>query len=637
MKAKFFLTGLVGILLTACTGEIALDDKANGRENSFLKVEVADGFTDAFTRANYSGFPTTTFETGDAIGVYGFDGSSYVTNNIRFVKQNDGSWLPDEEIPYIEDCAYYAYFPYRSTVYTPSTSGTVDDIDTKFANFISDASNYFWQADQSTKVGYTYSNLMIAVGEETDVDDDAVTVKFTLKHKRGLAVFNGEASQATFTGNIPYLVNSTMHFLMKPTVSTEFTDDSGTYSLIAPSGYYVAHTVVLPPAEAIDLSMVDNAGNARASMTTANCYLIHSAGDYKIPLVYGNAIKNGATNSVAYMPMGGGWGDSNYTNYFLNHSGAYITAPWLTKSGSGVDAGKGLTVTSAELIWQDADGLITNVSIDEDYLKFTVGTFYPGNALIAVKDGSGTILWSWHIWATTETLENTTTVATGSHNYAVSPVNLGWVPTGRDGKQGYCPYYQWGRKEPFIPSTGNGSTTNHTVYDINGSTITGISYSNSSVTMGVNIQNPTTFYYNTTTYGPTNVTYYNKWDAQNKNTNIVTTATKKTVYDPCPPGFCVPTSNLFTFMSNSYRKMTEYDSDGAVFNTNTTGDDLWWPFLNYRDYSNGSLNSPYIRYWSATPSSNTNGVMLNSSSGTWSYGYYQYSYGCPIRPVADEY
>ncbi len=83
--------------------------------------------------------------------------------------------------------------------------------------------------------------------------------------------------------------------------------------------------------------------------------------------------------------MGGGWGDSNYTNYFLNHSGAYITAPWLTKSGSGVDAGKGLTVASAELIWQDADGLITNVSIDEDYLKFTVGTFYPGNALIAAR------------------------------------------------------------------------------------------------------------------------------------------------------------------------------------------------------------------------------------------------------------
>lgn len=624
----------MGIILTACTAEIALDKKANRRDKGFLKVEVADEFTDATTRANYSGFPTMTFETNDAIGVYGLDGSSYVTSNIRFVKQSDGSWLPDEDIPYIEGCTYYAYFPYRSTVYTPSTSGAVDDINTKFANFISDANNYFWQADQSTKDGYTYSNLMIAVGEETDVDDDAVTVKFTLKHKRGLAVFNGEAAQATFTGNIPYLINSTMHFLMKPTVSTSFTDNSGTYSLDAPSGYYVTHNVVLPP---IDLSMVDNAGNTRASMTTANCYLIHSAGKYKIPLVYGNAIKNGMVNSIAYNPGGGGWGDSNYINTFVNHANIGIYAPWITKSGSGIDAGKGLTAASAELIWQDVAGLISSVSVDGDYLEFSVGTFNPGNALIAVKDGSGTILWSWHIWATTETLESTTTVATGSHNYAVAPVNLGWVPTGDGGRQGYCPYYQWGRKEPFIPSTGNGSTTNHTVYNISGSSITGINYVNSSVTIGVNIQNPTNFYYNTTTYGPTNITYYNKWDAQNKTTNIVTAATKKTIYDPCPPGFCVPTSNLFSFMANGYRKMTEYDSTGAVFNTNTTGTDLWWPFLNYRDYSNGNLKSPHIRYWSATPSGNTNGVMLNSSSGTWSYDYLQYSYGCPIRPVADEY
>jgi len=37
-------------------------------------------------------------------------------------------------------------------------------------------------------------------------------------------------------------------------------------------------------------------------MTTANCYLVHEAGAYKIPLVYGNAIKNGQDNRVAYYP-----------------------------------------------------------------------------------------------------------------------------------------------------------------------------------------------------------------------------------------------------------------------------------------------------------------------------------------------
>ena len=76
-----------------------------------------------------------------------------------------------------------------------------------------------------------------------------------------------------------------------------------------------------------DLSMVDCAGNARASMTTANSYMVHTAGKYKLPLVYGNAIKNGADNTVAYKP--GGTTSTNYCANFVNHANTAITAPWI--------------------------------------------------------------------------------------------------------------------------------------------------------------------------------------------------------------------------------------------------------------------------------------------------------------------
>ena len=69
----------------------------------------------------------------------------------------------------------------------------------------------------------------------------------------------------------------------------------------------------------IDLSMVDNAGNARASMTTANCYLVHETGYYKLPLVYGNAIKNGAVNTTAFYPN-----TSGQLKRFVNHAGTGI-------------------------------------------------------------------------------------------------------------------------------------------------------------------------------------------------------------------------------------------------------------------------------------------------------------------------
>lgn len=634
---KYIIAGLAGIILTACNSDMAMEEQATVKydNTNLLKVEVVDG-SSAVTRADYSGFPSTTFETGDAIGVYAFNGSSYVVSNIRFVKQSDGSWLPDEELPYVNGHTYYAYFPYRTTTYTPSVSGTVDAVDTKFASFIADASNYFWKADQSSKADFTYSNLMIAKGVVTDTDDESVTIKFTMAHKRGLAVFTEDADIATFTGNQPYLVSNTKQFLMKPDVATSFTDNIGTYSLTAPGGEYVSHSI-----NAIDLSMVDNAGSARASMTTANCYLIHAAGIYKIPLVYGNAIKNGKDNRVAYYPGESG-SIKNGINQFVNHAGTGISGPWITKSTSntGVNKGMGLTAASAELLWQDVAGLISAVSVYGDFLKFKVETFAGGNALIAVKNGSGTILWSWHIWATDETLASTTTVTTGSRTYRVAPVNLGWVPTGGGGKQGYCPYYQWGRKDPFIPSTGSAST-NHTVYNISNSTVTGITYSDTGVTIADNIKNPTTHYSYSSNYGPVTTPYYNMWDAQNSSTSSnVTTATKKTIYDPCPPGFCVPTSNLWYYFGNgNSRTMSTFDTTnkGATWNTGITGDALWFPAAGFRYYSSGSLSDvgSYGCCWSTTPNGASSGRYLSFNSSVWRWSSNGRAYGFSVRPVAE--
>ena len=648
MKAKNILfAGLAGIVLAACTSDMALEDKATVKYNNhnLLKVEVVDGGS-AVTRADYSGFPSTTFEEGDSIGLYAFDGSSYVVSNAKFVKLGDDSWESSEEVPYVEGYTYYAYFPYRSTTYMPSTSGTVDDIDTKFASFISDASNYYWKANQSTKANFTYSNLMIAKGSVTDVDSETATVKFTMEHKRGLAVFTEDASSATFSGNIPYLIGTTKQFLMKPSASTSFTDDSGTYSLAAAAGEYVSHKIVIP---AIDLSMVDNDGSIHddLSMTTANCYLVHETGKYRIPLVYGNAIMNDTVHTLAFYPGKDG-SITNGIDRFVNHNGDGITGPWITKSGSGINAGMGLTAASAELLWQDANGLISSVSVDGDYLKFTVGTFTSGNAVIAVKDGSGTILWSWHIWATENDLSNTTVVSTGSHNYTVAPVNLGWVPLGGGGRKGYCPYYQWGRKDPFIPCDGtDGGNTNKTVYDISGTSVTGLTYQTSTTaTIADNIKYPTYFYYNSSTRGPVTTTYYNMWDARNIATSNVFTRTKKTIYDPCPPGFCVPTNGLFYFIytdGGNAREMNTWDSSnkGAVWNIGITGDDLWFPAVGSRTSGSGNLDwgvGSVGYFWSVTPydASSIKNLGYRDNNNGWMNPYFIKGYALCVRPVTEE-
>ena len=133
-------------------------------------------------------------------------------------------------------------------------------------------------------------------------------------------------------------------------------------------------------ANAIDLSLRDVKGNT-ISRSTANCYVVNSPGWYKIPLVYGNAIKNGATNTVAYS-------NSNSATYalknFVRHDGQPITNPWIREND--------INVTSAEMMWQDNQWVISTTgdpniananppSIDGDYLYFYVNEgFVTGSA-----------------------------------------------------------------------------------------------------------------------------------------------------------------------------------------------------------------------------------------------------------------
>lgn len=175
------------------------------------------------------------------------------------------------------------------------------------------------------------------------------------------------------------------------------------------------------PAVDVDLSMRDVSGNPTGVRNTANCYLVHARGTYKFPVVYGNGIKNDQLNPIAYMPsmdrtaqeiadsvayvpaegvLNKGWGGvdrvtSHFLSPFINHNGAPITSPYI----SGAQ--------SAKLIWQDAKGLITEVGFDGTFVTFKVTNEMPnlveGNALIAITDGpngTGNILWSWHIWIT---------------------------------------------------------------------------------------------------------------------------------------------------------------------------------------------------------------------------------------------
>lgn len=133
------------------------------------------------------------------------------------------------------------------------------------------------------------------------------------------------------------------------------------------------------------------------SRNTANCYMVGAPGYYKIPLVIGNAILDGARNNNATgSPRFHG---DVYFNYLGEN---WLLHPEVDKTRNG----ENIEIKEPYLVWQDAPGLVTDLRIvegdDYNYLAFEVNQDYicDGNAVIAVKDTDGKIMWSWHIWVT---------------------------------------------------------------------------------------------------------------------------------------------------------------------------------------------------------------------------------------------
>ena len=174
---------------------------------------------------------------------------------------------------------------------------------------------------------------------------------------------------------------------------------------------------------------------------------------------------------------------------------------------------------SAEVVWETKNtdqavstgDIVRNVSYNGGSVFFE-STGVEGNALIAVKDASGKILWSWHIWATD--YEPNTNVNVYLSGALMMDRNLGALDCGKDASS-YGFLYQWGRKDPLIGS-GTGSTVFATTAPANVK-----QYVKPSSSFEYSFANPThsigNLYNNSTAWGRT-----------------------KTMYDPCPPGWRVP-------------------------------------------------------------------------------------------------
>lgn len=432
-------------------------------------------------------------------------------------------------------------------------------------------------------------------------------------------------------------------------------------------------------------------GRMETARYTANCYVVSSPGWYKFPLVYGNAIENSATNTSSYKSTSIGTGHldgfKNY-KYNLNIADPWIENDWYAylvsknkvqsvslqwQQYSHYDEGTASVVTSS-----GSQGVIDNLSIvseaDGRYVLFHIDpvNIRPGNLLICAKDAGGDssdeegetgalTMWSWHIWICGFPLAGKE-VSNGTDTYSVLPVNTGWVDGTKglyhprreavlrfdsvaepsrhsaemtvvqqegwdESVSGWGPYYQWGRKDPFIP----GLFTYRANYD------TGLRGA---------VRHPEQFNSERSTYLLTQYfydwatnNYDNLWDSNWNKYGTVSGAlpSYKTVMDPSPRRFCVAPDTAWDGFA-SYGHEGGYDGGYHFYTSSVKDGTIFFPGTGYIGYDSVFVPGE-SRYWTLHAWASMQrraSYSLRFSDSAVANCFYEYNHrasGQPVRSV----
>ena len=313
-----------------------------------------------------------------------------------------------------------------------------------------------------------------------------------------------------------------------------------------------------------------------------------------------------------------------------------------------------------EILWQDASRPITSIELVNGYCRFTLNEKcynetnpLEGNAVIAAYNDDDEIIWSWHIWITSQIKDYSYNVdykryedypyasLAGSMStrfygqeygeqrygfeFSMMNMNLGATACSDDSEdnvlKSYGLYYQWGRKDPSPgpPSYNYGLKTLSTAKYLTNNGYSDFVYEHlddeATITTGIR--------YPLALIDPSsrNYTYANDWTLKTNDelwgySTADKKVTNKTIYDPCPYGYRVADEEIHALFYANFDNFTKSDYGIKI-------GDNFFPYTGWKGHVKGRADRTHA-WFHAGDMADYQDARISKFTSTADGGYYNH-------------
>ena len=601
MKTTKLLLFAVTAILAACTEKGGPEKTPAGNEGNISLIAT----TGALSRTELGEGNKINWKSGDAISVWEKDNVS--NSNIEFgviaasVGTATGKFsgtLTPAGTPF----TLYSVYPYSSSYGSDPTAIAL--------NIPDEVSQV---TDINSVIGV--SDFMVGRSDDTLYDGEAGAYKMQFHHPLAFVEFvidgrdciyrEATLKSLTMTADVAFVGDVTLN-CEDGTVTTADTGDGGktlviNFPVSALMSSVQTAWVAINPVDLTDAhcQFALEMTNGQQVTFTVNPGAMSAEGLYKFEFSDIDAkiaTKKGVPTYVSLLTK---WGGARANCYIVNEGGYYrFAAQRVDKTNCFEGESPYSDGYRADWLWTSSEGKVTGVNIgNSGNINFRVEPGSECNTVIALRDPSSNIVWSWHIWCTPDD-PMTPNHYSRNDAWLMANRNLGALSDTDPGL-----YYQWGRKDPF-PADKNSCVVN------TGVSITQLASSNGAVTpdaIGYSVSHPSTILTENT---------YRTWistasqaDAAQSLWNNTNTKANKTNYDPCPPGYCVPVSNGYAWYTYFVDASMIWQAGGVTY-TDPASVATFYPAGGYLSGLTLSNSGETVRCWAANltaaPSSSSN-------------------------------